>query len=60
MPEQIPFEDSTVDVVTSNRVINLVPDKQKAFEEICRIQISDLVLSKPVSAKSKSNVWEFH
>lgn len=60
--DDIPLEDATADVVTSNGVINLVPDKKKAFDEIHRIlrpeghiQISDIVLSKPVSKESKSN-----
>lgn len=60
--DDIPLGDSSVDVVTSNGVINLVPDKQKVFNEIHRIltpggriQISDIVLTKPVSEKSKSN-----
>lgn len=58
----IPLNDESMNVVTSNGVINLVPDKKKAFEEIYRIlkpgghiQISDIVLTKPVSEKSKSN-----
>lgn len=58
----IPLDNAVADVVTSNGVINLVPDKKRAFEEIFRIlkphgriQISDIVLSKPVSEKSKAN-----
>lgn len=60
--DDIPLEDSSIDVVISNGVINLVPDKEKAFKEIYRvvkpgghIQIADIVLSKPVSKKSKAN-----
>jgi SAM-dependent methyltransferase len=49
--EQIPLEDSIADVVISNCVLNLVPDKIKAFSEIFRILksgahfcVSDIVL----------------
>jgi arsenite methyltransferase len=50
--ENIPVEDVSTDVVISNCVLNLVPDKQRAFDEIYRILkpgahfcISDVVLS---------------
>lgn len=35
--EQMPFEDNIFDVVISNCVLNLVPDKEKAFAEIYRV-----------------------
>ncbi|MFC1565662.1 arsenite methyltransferase [Candidatus Neomarinimicrobiota bacterium] len=49
--ENLPVENDTTDVVISNCVLNLVPDKEKAFSEIYRILknsghfcISDIVL----------------
>ncbi|MBW7873563.1 MAG: arsenite methyltransferase [Ignavibacteria bacterium] len=35
--ESMPVEDNSVDVVISNCVLNLVPDKAKAFSEIKRV-----------------------
>jgi len=49
--ESMPLENNTADVVISNCVLNLVPDKRKAFSEIFRILkpgahfcVSDIVL----------------
>jgi SAM-dependent methyltransferase len=60
--EGIPLPDTSVDVVTSNGVLNLVPDKPKAFAEIHRVlrpagrvQIADIVVSQPVSESAKTN-----
>jgi arsenite methyltransferase len=49
--EAIPLPDASVDVVTSNGVLNLVPDKSRAIGEIARVlraggrlQIADIVV----------------
>ncbi len=53
--EELPVEDASVDAVTSNCVINLVPDKTRVFQEIARVLrpggravIADILLSKPL------------
>jgi len=35
--EEMPLQDNTFDVIVSNCVLNLVPDKEKAFSEIYRV-----------------------
>jgi arsenite methyltransferase len=54
--DHMPVEDNTADVVVSNCVMNLVPNKQKAFAETFRIiksgghfSISDIVLQGELS-----------
>ncbi len=60
--EAIPLPNEHCDVVTSNGVLNLVPDKSAAYQEIYRvlkrggyIQISDIVLGRDLSEKSRNN-----
>lgn len=56
--ESMPFEDRQFDVVVSNCVLNLVPDKNKAFNEIFRVLkpgghfcVSDVVIKGSLSEK---------
>lgn len=64
--ERIPLPDNSVDVVTSNGALNLVPDKRKAFTEILRVlrpggraQIADIVIERPVplGGRSDPKLW---
>jgi len=61
--EDIPLEDETVDVITSNCVINLCEDKEKALREAYRVlkkggrlAIADIVELKNVSEDIRNNV----
>jgi SAM-dependent methyltransferase len=60
--ENLPVDDGSVDVILSNCVINLVPDKAKAFNEAHRVlknggkmYISDIVLLQNLSDDLRKN-----
>jgi SAM-dependent methyltransferase len=61
--ENLPVADNSVDVVISNCVINLSPDKKRVFEETFRVlkpggrfMVSDIVLLKELPAVIKNSV----
>jgi arsenite methyltransferase len=64
--ERLPFPDASFDVVISNGVIDLIPDKDAVFAEIYRvlapggrIQVADVTIQNPVSeeGRRKIDLW---
>lgn len=61
--EELPLDDATADVIISNGVINLSPDKAAVFRELVRVlkpggrvQIADIVVQKAVPDAAKENI----
>jgi SAM-dependent methyltransferase len=64
--EELPIESNSVDVVISNGVINLCPDKMRVYSEIARVlkpggrmTIADICVEKPVpqGALNDIDLW---
>lgn len=60
--EKLPIKESSIDVIISNCVINLAPDKDKVFKEACRVLkkdgkmfVSDIVLLGELTELQKNN-----
>lgn len=61
--EELPVESETVDVVISNGVLNLSPDKDRAFREVYRVlhpggrmYLADVVVQRELSLAARSDV----
>ena len=60
--EELPVDDESIDIIISNCVINLAPDKDKVFREAYRvlkpggrITVSDIVTDGPLPQEIKEN-----
>ncbi len=64
--EQLPVEDNSVDVIISNCVINLAPDKARVFKEAYRVlrpsgrlMVSDIVLEENLSKAERDDLANY-
>jgi arsenite methyltransferase len=63
LAEQLPVDDASADVVISNGVINLCPDKVAVYREVLRVlkpggrvQVVDTAVKEPVPADARDDV----
>jgi SAM-dependent methyltransferase len=60
---ELPLDDASIDVVISNGVINLAPDKTRVFAELYRVtrpggrvQFADIVIGTELSEKARNDI----